>query len=279
MKWISVTKPGILFGNVVTLVGGFLLGSSSFDLTRLLFAIGGMAFVMASGCVLNNLIDRDIDRLMERTQNRPLAQGALSPQSALFYAALLALAGFALLFRGTTVEAGFFALIGLFIYVVIYSLYFKRASVHGTLFGALAGAIPPVVGYVAAEGTVDLGAFLLFLLLFLWQMPHFYAIGIYRLKDFKAAGLPILPLFKGVAHTKKVMVLYVLAFLLAALLPTLFGYAGWIYFTGALLLGLAWLTLALFGLKAKEDERFARLMFISSLAVITPLSFLMINKS
>ncbi len=279
MKFVSVTKPGIIFGNIITVLGGFFLASQAgINLWLLLITIVSMALIIACGCILNNYIDRDIDSLMERTKNRVLVKGLISGKIALLYAAILGIAGFFLIYWGTNLLTLFLAFIGLFFYVVVYSLHFKRKSSFGIVIGGVAGAVPPCVGYCAVTGRFDTGAILLFLILFFWQMPHFYAIAIYRLKDFNMAATPVLPAKKTLLYTKITMLAFIGLFVLASLTPTIFGYTGSIYFASAFCLGLIWFFLGLEGLRTKNDIKWARKMFIYSLINITLLSIMMITR-
>ena len=155
--FIQITKPGIIFGNVLSVAGGFFLASKGHvDLAIFLAAMIGTSLVVASGCVFNNCIDRDIDIKMERTKNRVLVQGLISLKLALIYATVLGVAGVALLYKVANPLAALFAVIGFVIYVGLYSLYLKRKSVHGTLVGSLSGAMPPVIGYVAVTNSFDM---------------------------------------------------------------------------------------------------------------------------
>lgn len=156
-----------------------------------------MSLVVASGCVFNNYIDRDIDRKMERTKNRVLVKGLISPAVSLVYATLLGIAGFMLLWFGANPLACWLGVMGFVVYVGVYSLYMKRHSVYGTLIGSLSGAAPPVIGYCAVTGEFDSGAAILLAIFSLWQMPHSYAIAIFRFKDYRAANIPVLPVVKA----------------------------------------------------------------------------------
>lgn len=282
MKFISITKPGMIFGNLVTVSGGFFLGSTYPLNPWLYFAVLlGMTFIIASGCVANNHIDRDIDKLMERTKDRVSAQDLISPQAALIYSALLALAGILVLAFGTNLLTVIVALVGLFFYVFAYTLWSKRQSLYGTAIGGIAGAVPPVAGYCAITNHFDSGAIILFFILFFWQLPHFYSICFYRLQDFAAASLPIMPLKKGAHYTKVSMVIYIIAFTISAVLPSVFSTTGVVYFIVALLLGLIWLVLSLQGFKsnqANSDRVWARKMFLFSILNVTVLSFMMLVK-
>lgn len=276
-KVLQVTKPGIIFGNMVTMCGGFFLASHRhFDFWLLITTFIGMALVIACGCVINNIIDSDIDSLMERTKNRVMVNGGLSIRAAILYAILFGFFGFLILFAETNNLTTLIAAIGLFFYVVVYTFVFKRNSVYGTVVGGISGAVPPLVGYCAVTNTFDSGAFSLFMILFLWQMPHFYAIAIYRLNDYSNASIPVLPVEKGIMYTKLNMLVYLIGFVIAAIMPTVLGYAGEVYFFIALTLGVIWLLIGLYGLIAKDDRKWARQMFLFSIILITVLSFSMI---
>lgn len=277
MKFFTVTKPGIIFGNIVTLSGGFFLGSQGHvNYLMWLVAAVGMSLIIGSGCVFNNVIDKDIDSLMERTKSRALVLGLISNQTALLYAVTLALLGFVLLASLTNPLTLLFAALGFFVYVVVYSLVLKRKSTYSTIIGSIAGAVAPVIGYTAATDRLDLGALLLFFILLLWQMPHFYAISIYRMSDFKAAAIPVLPLKRTMFYTKVSILVYMVLFAIAAVLPSLLGYAGSIYFIVALLASGYWLYLGLKGFKTNDDQRWAKQVFGFSIILITLLCIAMV---
>ena len=238
-----------------------------------------MALVIGAGCVFNNIIDRDIDKLMERTKNRVLVQGLISANVAFFYAVLLGFLGFLVLYLATNLLTVELAFVGLFVYVGVYSLYLKRQSTYGTTIGGIAGAIPPMVGYAAITNQFNSGIVLLFFILFFWQMPHFYAISIYRLKDFSAASIPILPLKKNIHYTKIWMLLYIFAFTIASVLPSFFGYTGIIYAVVAFILGCTWFIRGVCGFSAENDSRWARKMFLFSILNIMILCLCMAIKT
>jgi protoheme IX farnesyltransferase len=158
-KYILVTKPGIIFGNLVTAAGGFLLASKGLiDMAVLLSFLTGISLVIASGCVFNNCIDRKMDRKMTRTRNRVLAKGLMSPRTAVCYASALGTAGIILLWVSTNMLCTGIVVMGFAIYVVLYSLFLKRNSMFSTLIGSLAGAASPLAGYCAAGNRFDIGA-------------------------------------------------------------------------------------------------------------------------
>ncbi|MGA8181321.1 MAG: heme o synthase [Desulfobacterales bacterium] len=275
-KYILVTKPGIIFGNLVTAAGGFLLASKGrIDFGAFLSTIIGISLVVASGCVFNNIIDRNMDRKMVRTRNRVLAQGLMSPKAAVCYASLLGIAGMVLLWSATNMLCAAIVLLGFVIYVVVYSLYLKRHSVYSALIGSLAGAAPPLAGYCAVGSRFDTGALIILSIFSLWQMPHCYAIAIYRFKDYTAAEIPVLPIHQGMPSTKRHIIAYILAFMAAAMMLTVGGYTGYIYLAVAVVTGFFWLLMACSGFKTSDDRIWAKKMFVFSILTITVLSVMM----
>ncbi|SDZ83775.1 protoheme IX farnesyltransferase [Lonsdalea quercina] len=276
-QYLQVTKPGIIFGNLISVIGGFLLAANgSIDYPLFIATLLGVSLVVASGCVFNNVIDRDIDKKMERTKNRVLVRGLISLKVTLAYAALLGIAGFALLYVAANPLAMWLAVIGFIVYVGVYSLYMKRHSVYGTLIGSLSGAAPPVIGYCAVSNQFDAGALILLLIFSLWQMPHSYAIAIFRFKDYQAANIPVLPVVKGISVAKHHITLYILAFMIATLMLSLGGYAGYKYLVVAAAVSLWWLGMALSGYKNLNDDRlWAKKLFVFSIVAITSLSVMM----
>lgn len=272
--YLQLTKPGIVIGNLIAVTGGFLLAShGSVDWIRGALVALGVTFVVASGCVINNVIDRDIDGLMARTRNRPMVTGSVSVPKALLYGVVLAIAGTGALYAG----ARYFlpvalVLLGYIVYVGVYSLYMKRNSIHGTLVGSIAGAMPPVVGYCAAKGGFDGAALTLLVMFSLWQMPHSYAIAIFRAQDYRAASIPVLPVVRGFAVAKRQMVVYIAAFTAVTLMLGVMGYTGKVYMLAALLVGLYWFVLGLAGRTADNEVRWARKVFFTSIIVVTVLS-------
>jgi protoheme IX farnesyltransferase len=275
-NYLSVTKPGIILGNLISVAGGFFLASKGcIDIAVLLPTLLGMCLIVASGCVFNNCIDRTIDQKMTRTHNRVLARGLMSPGVAVFYGSLLGIAGTALLWAATNMLCIVIVLAGFTIYAGLYSLYLKRNSVYSTLIGSLAGAAPPLVGYCAAGNQFDLGALILLFIFTLWQMPHSYAIAIFRYNDYVAAAIPVLPVKQGIAATKKHVVGYMLAFIVATLMLTFCGYTGYRYLAVATAMGLFWLYTAWSDYKACDDRVWAKKLFVSSILTITVLSLMM----
>lgn len=274
--YCSIVKPGIVLGNLVTAAAGFFLASRGrVDGEVLAAVLGGIALTIASGGVFNNCIDRNIDRRMLRTRHRALARGLVPLKSALSYAALLGLAGLALLWAAAGLPAAGIVLAGLVIYVCVYSLYLKRRSACSALAGSLAGAAPPLAGYCAAAGSFDLGAVILLAVFSLWQLPHCYAIAVFRFDDYRAAAIPILPVRKGTAAARYHMIGYILAFWAASLMLTFAGYTGYRTLAVATALCLSWLYITWSGCGKKDERIWARRLFLFSLLTIFLLSVMM----
>lgn len=271
---VQLTKPGIIAGNLITTLGGFFLASrGSVSFTALLCVIVGVSLVIASGCVLNNWFDRDIDALMKRTRHRPLVTGELQEKTVFVYATILGIAGLLLLGLTTNGLTVLLGITGLLIYVGAYTLCLKRNHPVSTEVGSISGAIPPLMGYVAVTDSLDLTAWLLFLLVVLWQMPHHYAITIYRLKDYRAANIPVLPSTIGEASTLKRITVYIAIFWLASLGLFIIGATGWLYLFGTTIINVIWLYTAY--ASTLSPERKARKLFFQSLWVISVHSLLM----
>ncbi|TXR53816.1 heme o synthase [Reinekea thalattae] len=267
--YLRLTKPGIIRGNLIAAAGGFFLASQGqIDWFLLLAVCVGLVCIVASGCVFNNYIDRDIDAKMKRTCERELVLKVVPVSHALIFATLLGVIGFAVLYRYTTPVAFGFGVLGVLVYVGLYSLYYKRHSVHGTLIGGFSGACPPVIGYCAVTGQYDAGAAILFLTFCIWQMPHSYAIAIYRFEDYKAANIPVLPIQAGISKARVHIIAYILAFAVAAMALTYLGYAGSFYALGMGLVSLYWLYIAKAGFQKMPAKQWGKQLTIFSIVSI-----------
>jgi protoheme IX farnesyltransferase len=264
-------------GNFISVAGGFLLASrGEIDPWLMAATLIGLSLIIGSGCAINNVIDRDIDIMMARTRSRVTVTGEMSAITALSHGVVLGLMGFGLLIAYTTQAAVLFAAFGYFIYVGVYSLYMKRNSVYGTFIGSLSGAVPPVVGYCAVTGQVDMGAIILLVMFSLWQMPHSYAIAIFRFKDYQAANIPVLPVAQGVDKAKRHIVLYIAIYTLVVMLLPIGGYTGIAFMAVACTTSFWWLLMALRGYRRNIDvSGWARQVFGFSIVNITALSIAM----
>ncbi|WP_180055890.1 heme o synthase [Acinetobacter sp. YH12142] len=274
-KYLFLTKPGILFGNFVTALGGyFVAAQGSVDFLLLLLTLLGTLFVVASGCVVNNVIDQDIDSKMQRTQNRAMVKKSISIPVALVFALVLGVFGFSILWFWVNAYAFLFAVIGFVVYVGFYSLWTKRTTIHQTIIGSLSGAAPPVIGYTAVANQFDLGALLIFIGYAFWQMPHSWGIAVYRFDDYKNAGIPILPVARSIHRTKVESLVYVILFCITMNGLYFYGYANWIYMIVLNALSLYWIYLSIQGFKAEDDQVWAKQYFMFSVKLITVISLI-----
>ncbi|WP_409253575.1 heme o synthase [Bacillus sp. SCS-153A] len=276
--FLALIKIGIVNSNLITTFTGMWLAfhftNTHFldSLHTMFLTLAGSALVMGGSCSINNYIDRDIDHLMERTKGRPTVTGKITGSKALLIGLLMVTIGTVLLFM-TTVTAGVIGIIGIFSYVVLYTMWSKRQHVSNTVVGSISGAVPPLIGWAAVDANLDLIAWALFAIVFIWQPPHFYALAMKRVEEYRAANIPMLPVVKGFAATKNHSVAWV-----AGLLPIPFFLMelGPVFFTLATAFNIGWLALALSGYKMKDDLKWARLMFVYSLNYLTILFVAMV---
>ncbi|BCD91654.1 protoheme IX farnesyltransferase [Francisella halioticida] len=271
-KYFQLAKPGIIFGNLITLTGGFLLATHreiGLEYLALFFYVMvGVALMIAAGCVFNNIYDKDIDGAMTRTNNRPLVTGDISIVQAAIYGFILFILSCLVLYYFVNLITLSIIIVGFVIYVGIYTLS-KRMTVHATVLGGISGAIPPVAGYTAVVNGLDYNALGLFLILFFWQIPHSYAIAILYMDDYKKVSLPMLPLVRGITYTKKIMLIYLVLFVLSCSLPMLLGDADLLSFVFCMLISLFWLYKSMKSYISDEDRVFAKTVFKFSIIVIT----------
>ena len=272
MPYYRLTKPGIIYGNTMTAAAGFLFASgTSVDWTLMLMTLLGFALATGSACVINNVLDRDIDARMERTRGREVSSGRIPVRNAVAFGSALGIAGLLLLFFWTNLVSLGVLLFGYCMYLIVYTVA-KRRTHYFTYAGALAGAVPPVVGYTAVAGVLDAPAFVLYLILILWQMAHFYSISIYRQDEYAAAHIPVLPLEKGIRRTILEILIFTVLFAIAALWLAAVHRTGIAYLVIVSVASTLWAALAVSGLHAEDTKRWARRMFLFSLLVILSVS-------
>jgi protoheme IX farnesyltransferase len=243
--YVRLTKPRIISLLLVTTAGAMFVAAGGVPDGWLLFwtMVGG--YLAAGGAnAINHYVDRDIDGRMRRTTERPVVAGRVAPGRALaFGVALGALSALVLGLSANWLAAGL-ALLGLALYVGVYTLWLKRTSVHNIVIGGSAGAVPPLVGWAAVTGDLGLSAWLLFAIVFYWTPPHFWALALILKRDYAAAGVPMLPVVRGVAETKRQILLWTLVMVAVSILPVASGAAGVTYLVSALALGAIFLALA-----------------------------------
>ncbi len=269
--FMALIKIGIVNSNLITTFTGLWLalhftGQSFLDhLDIIFYTVAGSSLIIAGSCVINNYVDRDIDHLMERTKTRPTVTGKVLPARVLGLGIFLIGLGTLFLLL-TTVTATVIGLLGVFSYVFLYTLWSKRQLVSNTIIGSFSGAVPPLIGWAAVDANLDMMAWALFVLMFAWQPPHFYALAMRRVNEYRAAGIPMLPVVKGFKTTKRHIVLWVASLLP---IPFLLVKLGIPFLILATLLNVGWLALGIYGYRFKDDIKWAKLMFVYSLQYLT----------
>jgi heme o synthase len=245
-RYLELTKPRVVSLITFTAIVGTLLASPGFPpLDALIWGNLGIALAAACAATINHVLDRRIDELMARTRARPLPTGELTERGALVFAAALGVSSMAILaFLVNLLTAGltFLSLIG---YAVVYTLWLKRATSQNIVIGGAAGAAPPVLGWAAVTNSVDPNALLLFLIIFIWTPPHFWALAIARRDEYARAGIPMLPVTHGLAYTRLQVLLYTVLLVLVTLMPYLTHMSGLLYLAAALVLNGGFLYYAL----------------------------------
>lgn len=236
--YLELTKPVVVLLMIVTALVGMVLASPGApQVAPMLWASLGIALCSGSAAAINHLVDQGIDLKMARTHNRPVAQGRVGIAQAVVFAAVLAAAGMLILIVKVNVLTAILTFASLVGYAFIYTMYLKRATPQNIVIGGLAGAAPPLLGWTAIANNVEPLPLLLMLIIFVWTPPHFWALAIHRRDDYAKVNIPMLPVTHGVAYTKLQILLYTLLLLAVSLLPFAIGQLGWLYLTGALLLG------------------------------------------
>lgn len=272
---VALTKPSITLMVVITAAGGMWLARHVPDAPNLpwqamILVLLTTAAVVASANSLNCWLERDSDRLMERTANRPLPDGRLDPAIAYSFGIVTGLVSVPLLSFAVNPMTGLLGAVALVSYVAVYTP-MKRVSPTSLLVGAIPGALPPLMGWTAVTGRLDLPGIVLFLIMFLWQVPHFIAISIFRQADYERAGLKVLPSVKGLAYSKFQAALYAAILAPISLAPYMLGVAGGFYLVTAIVLNAAFVGVALYGLRADAGIAWSRKLFFTSLIYLTVL--------
>lgn len=259
--YYELTKPKVVLLLLLTALVGMCLASDSWISWQILAAgLIGIGFLSSAAAVVNHVVDRKIDGKMGRTSNRPVAKGKVTPQKALFFAAVLTIVGYMILELWVNRLTAVLTFAGLLGYAVVYTMYLKRATPQNIVIGGLAGAIPPLLGWTAVTGEIHPHALLLVLIVFIWTPPHFWALAIHREKDYARAQVPMLPVTHGIEFTKTSILLYTVLLCVVCLLPYLVGMSGLIYLIGSTLLNAGFLYYA-WKLKYTSTEQTAMQTF------------------
>ena len=243
--YYELTKPRVVLLMLICAFVGMLLAHPGLDaLGNIFFGISGIALVAASAAAVNHVADAHLDTKMVRTNDRPVATGRVSTTQGLVFSAVLGVSGLLILFflvNPLSAWLNFFSWVG---YATFYTLYLKRATPQNIVIGGLFGAAPPLLGWVAISNSVELGALVLVLIIFLWTPPHFWALALDRIEDYRDADVPMLPITHGDSHTRQQIFAYTLALIGSTFLPCLIGLSGLLYLATAVVLGGVFLFLA-----------------------------------
>jgi len=266
--YVTLTKPRIMSLLLLTAAGGMAVGARGLPpLGLFLAAMGGLALACGGASALNHVLDRDIDVHMKRTDKRPVATGRIAPERALEFGLALSALSFVVLTSFVNVLAALLAIFGNLFYVLVYTRWLKRTTPQNIVIGGAAGAVPPVVGWASVTGDLSLPALFLFLIVFVWTPPHFWALALLIKRDYQAAGVPMLPVVRGERETARAIVRYSIALFAVSLLPFAWQTLGLVYLASALALGAVFVWLAL-ALARRTDRARARSLFSYSLGYL-----------
>ena len=273
--YLVLCKPRVVLVMLVTVVVGMYLAPGHVTVTLFLATLCGIALVAGAAAAINHIVDRRIDALMARTQQRPVAQGRITVSHAIGFALAIAVVGMSLLFMWVNALTAWLTFLTLIGYAGIYTGYLKRATPQNIVIGGLAGTAPPLLGWTAVTNHLDPQALLLVLIIFTWTPPHFWALAIYRFKDYQHADVPMLPVTHGIRYTKLNVLMYTILLLLVSALPCVVGMSGWVYGVGAFLLGMRFLYWAIM-LLYRETPRIAMQTFRFSIVYLLLLFVLLL---
>ena len=269
--YLALLKPRVMSLVVFTAFVGMLIAPGSINPIIGFIAIACIAIGAGASGALNMWYDADIDAVMSRTINRPIPAGRMAASEALVFGVVLSVFSVMLLGLATNWVAGGFLAFTIFFYVVVYTMWLKRSTPQNIVIGGAAGAFPPMVGWAAVTGTLSWEGFALFLIIFLWTPPHFWALALYKQSDYGAAGIPMMPNVVGEVSTRRQILAYSVILVAASMLPLFLGFAGWIYGAIAIAFGAGFLWLAVRLWRASESvamRKAARSLFTFSLSYL-----------
>lgn len=277
--YLELCKPKVVALLLLTaVIGMFMATPAMVPLNILVFGTLGIGMAASAAAVVNHVVDRRIDAIMHRTDNRPLPQGNVSPKQAIIFATVMSISSMAMLYFLINPLTAWLTLFGLVGYAFIYTMYLKRATPQNIVIGGLSGAIPPMLGWTAVtglNGEIPAHGLLLVLIIYTWTPPHFWALAIHRRDDYAKAKIPMLPVTHGIPFTKTCIMLYTILLVLTTVLPWLVGMSGLVYLLGALILGAMFLRMTIM-LKFGDDEKLAMKTFGFSITYLMLLFLVML---
>ncbi len=275
-EYYRLCKPKVVLLILFTALAGMLLSSEEMvSIDVLFFGLLGIGLGAASGAAVNHWVDQRIDQVMARTKNRPLPMGNISSRSAIIFAVSLGVLSMIILVAFVNTITAVLTFVSLVGYAVVYTMFLKHSTPHNIVLGGAAGAAPPVLGWTAVTNELTVDAMLLFLIIFIWTPPHFWALAIKRREEYRKANIPMLPVTHGVAFTKLHILLYTLMLLVVTLLPFVTQMSGLLYLTGAVILGLGFVYYAV-RLYFCEVDEYAMKTFVYSIKYLSALFVILI---
>lgn len=274
--YLELTKPRVVGLIVFTaVIGMFMARRELVDMSVLIFGTLGIWMAASGAAVINQLLDREADAQMTRTKHRPLIHGRVTVQQAYVFAALLALTSMVMLVVFTNVLTAVLTFVSLVGYAYIYTLFLKRATPQNIVIGGASGAAPPLLGWTAVTGAIEPGGLILFLIIFVWTPPHFWALAIYRKDEYALVNIPMLPVTHGVEYTRLQILLYTILLALVTLLPFMIQMSSYIYLVGVIILNAIFLYYAV-ALRTSEDPELPMRMFWFSIIYLMALFFFLL---
>ena len=277
-EFIALTKPRVNLLIMFTAIVGMLLAhTSSLNYELIFFASLGIGLAASAAAIINHVIDQKIDAIMDRTKSRPLVNGTIKPMHAIYFSLFLSCSSILMLYILVNTLTALLTLSSIIIYSFIYSVYLKNLTSQNIVIGGIAGAMPPLLGWTSITNQVEPFPLILFLIIFLWTPPHFWALAVYKYEDYKKADIPMLPVTHGVEFTRLQILLYTILLFIVTLLPYLVGMSGLFYLVGAVLLGAGFLYYAIL-MRFNHDDRLAMRTFSYSIIYLMLLfAFLLID--
>lgn len=276
--YIALLKPRVMSLVVFSGFVGLFMAPNTLHPLIAIIAICCIAIGSGAAGAINMWYDRDIDAVMKRTEKRPIPTGRIAPENALQFGVVLSSLSVFIMLVAVNAVAAFFLAVAILFYVFIYTMWLKRTTPQNIVIGGAAGAFPPIIGWAAVTGNVTLESVLLFIIVFMWTPPHFWALSLYRREDYAKAGVPMYPVIYGDIATKKQMLIYTVALVISTLLPVFIGMSGMIYGIAALLFGGRFLYYAVAVYRDKANKLAPKMFGFSILYLFVVLGFLVIDK-
>ena len=255
-EFIALTKPRVNLLIMFTAIVGMLLAhQSTLNYELIFFASIGIGLAASAAAIINHVVDQKIDSIMDRTKSRPLVNGSIKPLHAIYFALFLSFGSIALLYLLVNTLTALLTFLSIIIYSVIYSVYLKNLTSQNIVIGGIAGAMPPLLGWTSITNQIEPFPLVLFLIIFLWTPPHFWALAVYKYEDYKKADIPMLPVTHGKDFARLHIFLYSILLFCITLFPYILGLSGFIYLSGTVFIGLKFIIDSYYLMVTKSDRR------------------------